>query len=52
LDGHERHELHAETDLRMVCVFTPALTGQEVHDEDGAYPLLTEASRNGHHARA
>jgi L-ectoine synthase len=43
LDGNERHELHAETDLRMVCVFTPALTGREVHDADGAYPLLTEA---------
>jgi L-ectoine synthase len=27
----------------MVCVFTPALTGREVHDADGAYPLLTEA---------
>jgi L-ectoine synthase len=43
LDGNERHELYAETDLRMVCVFTPALTGREVHDADGAYPLLTEA---------
>jgi L-ectoine synthase len=42
LDGHERHELYAETDLRMVCVFTPALTGREVHDADGAYPLLAE----------
>lgn len=42
LDGHEKHELHAETDLRMVCVFTPALTGREVHDEEGTYPLLTE----------
>lgn len=38
LDGHERHTLHAETDLRMVCVFTPALTGREVHGPDGAYP--------------
>jgi L-ectoine synthase len=48
LDGNERHELHAETDLRMVCVFTPALTGREVHDADGAYPLLPEApSGNG-----
>ena len=43
LDGNERHDLHAETDLRMVCVFTPALTGREVHDADGAYPLLTDA---------
>lgn len=41
LDGHERHELRATTDLRMVCVFTPALTGREIHDADGSYPLLT-----------
>jgi len=40
LDGHERHEVHAETDLRVLCVFTPALVGAEVHDEDGSYPLL------------
>lgn len=47
LDGNERHELHAETDLRMVCVFTPALTGREVHDAEGAYPLLTETGETG-----
>ena len=40
LDGHERHVLRAHTDLRTVCVFTPPLTGQELHDEDGTYPLL------------
>lgn len=38
LDGHEEHILTAETALRMVCVFNPALSGREVHDEDGAYP--------------
>lgn len=43
LDRHERHALRADTDLRMLCVFTPPLTGAEVHDEDGAYPLLTDA---------
>lgn len=42
LDGHERHRLRADTDLRMMCVFTPPLTGHEVHDDDGAYPLLTD----------
>ncbi len=47
LDGHERHELYAETDLRMVCVFTPALTGREVHDAEGAYPLLTDDGAAG-----
>lgn len=43
LEGHERHYLRAFKDLRMMCVFSPALTGHEVHDEDGAYPLMEEA---------
>ncbi|HET6611173.1 MAG TPA: ectoine synthase [Kofleriaceae bacterium] len=40
LNGHERHHLRARTDMRMMCVFNPPLTGAEVHDEDGVYPLL------------
>jgi L-ectoine synthase len=40
LDRHDEHILRAETELRMVCVFNPPLTGREVHDETGAYPLL------------
>jgi L-ectoine synthase len=42
LDGHEHHTLHARTDLHMVCVFNPPLTGGEVHDENGVYPLITD----------
>lgn len=42
LDGHEEHLLRALSDFRVVCVFTPPLTGREVHREDGSYPLLTE----------
>ncbi|MFP3905483.1 MAG: ectoine synthase [Acidimicrobiales bacterium] len=41
LNGHERHILRANSDLRMICVFTPALTGRELHDENGTYPLIT-----------
>lgn len=41
LTGHEQHYLRARTELRMICVFSPPLTGQEVHDADGVYPLLT-----------
>ncbi|MGY6499870.1 MAG: ectoine synthase [Acidimicrobiales bacterium] len=41
LNGHEKHVLHATTQLRMVCVFNPPLTGGELHDENGTYPLLT-----------
>ncbi|MEV4126926.1 ectoine synthase [Nocardia sp. NPDC049707] len=40
LDGHERHRLEVRTDMRMMCVFTPPVTGQEVHDSDGVYPLV------------
>lgn len=42
LDEHDRHELTAVTDLRMMCVFNPPLTGEETHQEDGSYPLLRE----------
>jgi L-ectoine synthase len=42
LNGNERHYLRARTDMRMVCVFNPALTGDEVHDDEGAYPLPEE----------
>ncbi|MGE0821838.1 MAG: ectoine synthase [Candidatus Binatia bacterium] len=40
LNGHEKHYLRAKKTLRMMCVFNPPLTGQEVHDEEGVYPLL------------
>ncbi len=39
LDQHDRHRLKALSDLKIVCVFTPALVGNEVHDADGSYPL-------------
>jgi L-ectoine synthase len=42
LDQNDKHYLRAKTDMRMVCVFNPPLTGKETHDEDGVYPLLTE----------
>jgi L-ectoine synthase len=25
-----------------MCVFTPPVTGREVHDGDGAYPLIAD----------
>lgn len=42
LDGHEKHHLRAKTDLRVICVFNPALTGKEVHDEHGTYALIED----------
>ncbi|MCQ6562818.1 ectoine synthase [Paenibacillus mendelii] len=41
LNGHEKHWLRGTTDMRMVCVFNPACSGREVHDEDGAYKADT-----------
>lgn len=47
LDKHDEHYLRANqgVDMRMVCVFSPPLTGREVHDESGVYPLVTEAEQ-------
>ncbi|MGB3492692.1 MAG: ectoine synthase [Elainellaceae cyanobacterium] len=39
LDQHDRHILRARTEMKMACVFSPALHGKEVHNADGAYPL-------------
>ncbi|MEQ8768249.1 MAG: ectoine synthase [Planctomycetota bacterium] len=39
LDKHDRHILKAETELRLVCVFNPPVTGREIHGPDGAYSL-------------
>ena len=34
---HDRHTIRVDEPLRLVCVFNPALTGQEKHDADGSY---------------
>lgn len=39
LDKHDRHRIDAITDMRVVCVFLPALVGTETHDEQGSYPV-------------
>lgn len=42
LDKHDEHLLRAKTDMHMICVFNPPLTGKEVHDENGVYPVDEE----------
>ncbi|TBL68497.1 ectoine synthase [Paenibacillus thalictri] len=39
LNGHEKHLLRGKSQMRMICVFNPPTTGQEVHDAEGTYPL-------------
>jgi len=46
LDSHDRHILKAHSELRLICVFNPPVTGREIHDEEGAYaPPEPEAGR-------
>lgn len=42
LNGHERHHLRASEEMRLICTFNPPITGREVHDENGVYPLIEE----------
>ncbi len=42
LDQHDEHLLRAKTDMRMICVFNPPITGKETHDENGVYPLVED----------
>lgn len=44
LDRHDEHYLRARSELKLVCVFNPPLTGREVHDEEGVYPLTAETA--------
>ena len=41
LDQHDEHQLRADSEMRMICVFSPALSGREIHDKDGSYPLAS-----------
>lgn len=43
LNNHDKHEVRPRTQMRTVCVFNPPITGREVHDEHGVYPLITDA---------
>ncbi len=43
LDQHDRHRLHAESEMVMACVFNPPLNGKEVHNAEGAYELEAPA---------
>lgn len=38
LDRHDRHRLEVVAEMRLVCVFNPALTGTERHVDGGYEP--------------
>ena len=40
LNNHDKHVLRAvHGDLKLICVFSPPLSGQESHGPDGSYTL-------------
>lgn len=44
LNKHDKHLLRARTELRLICVFNPPLSGREIHDEEGVYPVEEDAA--------
>ncbi|GAA4611901.1 ectoine synthase [Saccharopolyspora hordei] len=42
LNNHDKHQVRPRTTMKTVCVFNPPVTGREVHDENGVYPLVVE----------
>lgn len=43
LDKHDKHVLRAFSEMKMACVFNPPVTGNEVHNAEGAYELPTDS---------
>lgn len=39
LNRHDDHLLRGTTEMKLACVFNPPLTGKEVHDKNGVYPM-------------
>ena len=42
LHNTDKAIVRAKTDMKMVSVFNPPIVGNEVHDKDGAYPILEQ----------
>ena len=45
LNDHDHHRLRARTKVRLICVFTPALLGDEIHDASGSYAVAEAPSQ-------
>lgn len=45
LNNHDPHIVRPRTDIVTACVFNPAVTGREVHDETGSYRLEADLAQ-------
>jgi L-ectoine synthase len=48
LDKNDPHYFEALEETVLICVFNPPLSGQEIHDKDGSYPLQTGQAMAGY----
>lgn len=48
LDNNDPHYFEALEETVLICVFNPPLTGQEIHDKDGSYPIETRETTAGY----
>lgn len=46
LDKNDAHWFEAHEETVLICVFNPPLVGNEVHDEDGSYPIPDNGFRS------
>lgn len=44
LDQHDHHILRTRTPMTLMCVFWPALVGNESHDARGGYPAAPDGA--------
>jgi L-ectoine synthase len=51
LDKHDDHLFKVDNDIVLICVFTPPLEGNEVHQEDGSYVANIPEHENRIHER-
>lgn len=42
LDNHDDHTFQAITDVVLISIFNPPVTGREIHNEDGSYTPANE----------
>lgn len=42
LNENDHHILEGHTEMTMLCVFNPPVTGQEKHQADGSYALVED----------
>jgi len=46
LDENDPHTFQALTDVTLISVFNPPVTGREVHDDNGSYPAPERPTRS------